>query len=228
MPGFPAVYTCACMSWQFCSLNGINSDFFCSLTAESVIGCIEMGLVNVPRLLASGMLNEVRQWEENVRKTPLRAQQEAQRTSAGNGNPGALEQTPYIGNLAVASPYRRLGVGSVLVRSAQRHAMHEWGHKTVCLHVEAGNDGAQRLYANLGFTCEMMEPEWYAEVGKPRRMFLRSGGEEQTRDVGDIVKDWKNSKVVGRKLGPMEYLRFCWWDLGRRRREQEQADNRME
>lgn len=187
-----------------------------------------MGVVNVPRLLAGGILNEVRQWEENVRSAgrERESSESIARKSSGNGAAGPTQRTPYIGNLAVLSSHRRLGVGSVLVRYAQRHAILEWGQNTVCLHVEAGNEGAKRLYASLGFSCEMVEPEWYAEVGRPRRMFLRSGNGEEKREVADAVKEWENAKVVGRNrgLGPVEYLRFCWWDLGRRKRELEKEE----
>lgn len=199
-----------------------------------------MGVVNVPRLLAEGILNEVRQWEENVRVAgrELSSSQTASSESASSSNNGVgssdatsgnrggtSQRAPYIGNLAVVSSHRRLGIGSVLVREAQWHALREWGQTGVVLHVETGNEGAKRLYASLGFSCEMVEPEWYAEVGRARRMFLRSGdsnaGKKDKGDVAERVKRWEGAKVVGRRLGPMEYLRFCWWDLGRRRRERE-------
>lgn len=190
-----------------------------------------MGLVNVPRLLTEGLLNEVKQWEENV----VRAGIEAEAERLGKGSSGqngsedlGLELAPYIGNLAVASDYRRKGVGSVLVRAAQRHALERWKKESVCLHVEVVNRGACMLYASLGFSCELQEPKWYEGIGRARRLFLRASGslkgKQEKEEVMDIVKSWDKARVVGRKMNFVEYIRYCVWDLrqeGKRRQQNE-------
>jgi len=61
-----------------------------------------------------------------------------------------LKLTPYICNLLVSEKYRKKGYGRVLVRAAANQAL-DWGHKEVCLHVEAECLPALCLYVSEGF-----------------------------------------------------------------------------
>jgi len=61
-----------------------------------------------------------------------------------------LKLTPYICNLLVSEKYRKKGYGRVLVRAAASQAL-EWGHREVCLHVEAKSLPALCLYISEGF-----------------------------------------------------------------------------
>lgn len=174
------------------------------LVAEAggeVIGCVEVGLVDVPRLLRGGALDEVRQWEE-----------------------GREDGAPYLGNLAVAAAARRRGVGSRLVQAARELARAEWGKGEVCLHVDAGNEAAKRLYARLGFSCVLREPEWYRRVGREQRMFLRGEAGAARVDaarVAEVLRGWDAARTAARPMNALEYLRYCWADLGERRRRAE-------
>ena len=190
-----------------------------------LVGCVEMGVVNVPRLLAKGAHNEVEQWEQ---------------AAEGMLSTDTSDRAPYIGNLAVSPRQRRRGVGTQLMRAAVAYAQHEWHSTAVWLHVEAENEAAKRLYARLGFDCEVQEPTWYRHIGRDRRLFLRcdiapegEGGVADDLVTGDAGEDggvddeevemqlkaWEDARVGGKPVRGLEYLRYCWYDLGRRRRE---------
>lgn len=205
-----------------------------------------MGIVDVPRLLSEGVLNEVKQWEENVERAGMEGALSRQllKGSAGSAkeisrnekmavekvaNRKEMEMAAYIGNLAVSSSHRRRGVGSKLVRAAQRHAREKWNRDNVCLHVDSRNVAACLLYASLGFRCELQEPEWYKAIGRMRRLFLRGsyGGDAgEGERVKDIVKKWDEARVISRKMNFFEYLLYCWHDLGRIRRLREMDCNK--
>lgn len=194
----------------------------------------------MPRLLAEGILNEVKQWEENVERAGMESAlarqlsrkpgllREGKVQEKVNGRRKEMESAAYIGNLAVSPNHRRRGVGSVLVRAAQQHAREKWDRKTVCLHVDSTNTGACLLYASLGFQCELQEPEWYRAIGRMRRLFLRGSNEGKASEGGkgeEVVKGWGKARVVSRKMNFIEYLRYCWYDLGRIRRMREIEDS---
>lgn len=55
-----------------------------------------------------------------------------------------------LANLAVAAPYRRRGIGRLLLESAMTRARAR-GAREMFLEVRASNHGAQELYASKGF-----------------------------------------------------------------------------
>jgi ribosomal protein S18 acetylase RimI-like enzyme len=57
----------------------------------------------------------------------------------------------YVCDLVVDEDWRGKGVGRLLVRAAER-CTREKGLKRLVIGVMAGNDGAERLYAELGFS----------------------------------------------------------------------------
>lgn len=152
-----------------------------------------MGVVDVPKLLATGALPEIEKWgTERVRVNDY--------------------ATPYVGNVAVASEYRRRGIASKLVAEAERHAKHTWKIPRICLHVEEGNEPAKEMYAALGYRCELREPEWYKNIGRPCRLFLRKDLSAATRK--SKVVDWDSAPVKHtKKLNIVEYLAWCYYDL---------------
>lgn len=201
-----------------------------------------MGILNIPRLLSEGILNEVKQWEENVERAGMEGaiSRQVLKSSAWEisrkekmmeekvASRKEMEMAAYIGNLAVSSDRRRRGVGSKLVRAAQRHAKEKWNRENVCLHVDSRNAGACLLYASLGFRCELQEPEWYKAIGRMRRLFLRGCYEVEVgkgEKAEDIAKKWDKARVVSRKMNFLEYLRYCWYDLGRTRRMRDMKDS---
>jgi ribosomal protein S18 acetylase RimI-like enzyme len=60
------------------------------------------------------------------------------------------EQECYLEYLWVASEFRRVGVGSVLLRTVLGH-LRSSGVHTVWLYILSGNDAAMRFYQKFGF-----------------------------------------------------------------------------
>ncbi|NXY97819.1 GNAT family N-acetyltransferase [Streptomyces sp. BR123] len=64
--------------------------------------------------------------------------------------PSRTRQGAYVYDVAVAEPYRGRGHGRDLMLLAERRAL-AGGHRTLGLHVFAGNTPALRLYESLGY-----------------------------------------------------------------------------
>lgn len=65
----------------------------------------------------------------------------------------------YISNLAVAQDYRRLGIGSQLLKACEQAAL-DWGYQETRLHVLDCNDSAKQLYCQHGYQISQIEPNW--------------------------------------------------------------------
>jgi ribosomal protein S18 acetylase RimI-like enzyme len=207
-----------------------------------VIGCVEMGVVHVPRLLANGLLDEIEQWGQQIDGVDglgsaaafdddrneaaaiakLSGRAEDDRAESGDDSADAahgLVKAPYLGNLAVSTEFRRQGVGSRLVREAEAIAL-AWGFDHMCLHVDADQPGAKALYAALGYECIAQEPAWHKHVGRVRRMFLTKKLDRSSRNAAPTeVESWDKAQVAssGRKLNMVEYLKLCVAELKRAR-----------
>ncbi|CBN77487.1 conserved unknown protein [Ectocarpus siliculosus] len=64
--------------------------------------------------------------------------------------PGQTGVRPYLSDLAVADRYRRMGIGTELVKACE-DACIEWGYDNMYLKVREGNVAAEKLYENLGY-----------------------------------------------------------------------------
>ena len=62
----------------------------------------------------------------------------------------------YLDDLSVAEGYRNKGIGTDLIRAAEKYA-EEIGIEKIVLHVEKANEGAYRLYSRLGFCADAFE-----------------------------------------------------------------------
>ena len=78
--------------------------------------------------------------------------------------PSSKPERFYLSNLAVASPFRNRGVASTLVRAGETLA-RRWGHASAWLHVDKGNDGAERLYVKCGYKRWGEDPWWIGPLG---------------------------------------------------------------
>ena len=66
----------------------------------------------------------------------------------------------YVGNVAVAEPYRRLGVGTALVRAMLDRA-RERRAAFLTLEVRESNRAARRLYERCGFVTAGVRKNYY-------------------------------------------------------------------
>mmetsp|Transcript_12375 Transcript_12375/g.40731 ORF Transcript_12375/g.40731 Transcript_12375/m.40731 type:complete len:359 (-) Transcript_12375:23-1099(-) len=89
-------------------------------------------------------------------------------TLAGDPNLGRA----YIFNVCVSPRARRMGVGSRLLQAAHEKAT-EMGVRTIYVHVEVDNTGAQALYRQEGYIYEKEEPpDATIKLGRPRRYLM--------------------------------------------------------
>jgi ribosomal protein S18 acetylase RimI-like enzyme len=147
-----------------------------------ILGCIEVGVVNVPNLLKNGMLDELEQWGREISPMPrmteptqseLISERPAVATARPHSSLTGLSMAPYIGNLAVSEQFRRRGIATALVNEAERVGA-KWGYDTVCLHVDADNLGSRSLYGRLGYECTRQEPGVLTRAILPFRFSCQS------------------------------------------------------
>lgn len=191
-----------------------------------MMGCVEIGVVPVQEMSGARTSDAIRYWDQSIAKmAAMGVKDDTNHDSARSGkdaNEGDEKlvadyirdnnRVPYIGNLAVSQGFRRRGVASALVTEACTWAGVLWGAPCVWLHVEVCNEAATSLYKKLGFGCESRDPEWIDGVGRRQRLFLRSSGGAQ---------DWSQARLASIKLNVWEYIRWCWLDLERVRKERE-------
>ena len=67
---------------------------------------------------------------------------------------GGLKTSVFVSSLRVDEEFRRRGVGSALMREAERLGQSEFGAETASLSVNKWNRGAMAMYARLGFEME--------------------------------------------------------------------------
>lgn len=67
---------------------------------------------------------------------------------------GGLKTSVFVSSLRVDEEFRRRGVGSTLMREAERLGQSEFGAEMASLSVNKWNRGAMAMYARLGFEME--------------------------------------------------------------------------
>lgn len=67
---------------------------------------------------------------------------------------GGLKTSVFVSSLRVDEEFRRRGVGSALMREAERLGQSEFGAEMASLSVNKWNRGAMAMYARLGFEME--------------------------------------------------------------------------
>ena len=94
--------------------------------------------------------------------------------------------SPAVTNLASAPSFRRRGVATRLLRSAERYVKQRWGAEKLALYVEQTNEPAISLYEKMGY-----------------KIMVACGGADNTKDMWYMVKDLgsvpKKEKVRPRK-----------------------------
>lgn len=70
----------------------------------------------------------------------------------------------YIMTLGCLSPYRRLGVGTVMVEHVLRHVEKDGNYDNVYLHVQVNNSGAIDFYKKFGFEIHETKKHYYKRI----------------------------------------------------------------
>nr|BAN20967.1 n-acetyltransferase separation anxiety [Riptortus pedestris] len=66
--------------------------------------------------------------------------------------------------LGCLSPYRRLGVGTVMVEHVLRHVEKDGNYDNVYLHVQVNNTGAIDFYKKFGFEIHETKKHYYKRI----------------------------------------------------------------
>ncbi len=77
----------------------------------------------------------------------------------------------YIQTIEVLPEERGRGAGNELLRRIEQSARERGAH-AICLHVEAQNGGAIRLYERHGYRCEGRQDNYYAH-GRPGLVYRK-------------------------------------------------------
>jgi len=109
-----------------------------------------------PAPTARGVLGKIRRLSQLAPpRTPI----------IGYGGFWLMVDEAHISTLAVAPPYRRRGVGELLLLTMIEEARRR-GAATVTLEVRVSNLPAQRLYEKYGFTIQGRRVRYYSDNGE--------------------------------------------------------------
>lgn len=145
-------------------LNGMKHAMLLAETEnEGIVGFLEIGMLPSP-------IPVKKQWEgQEIEERP---------------------EVPYLGNVAVSSTCRRQGMGSKLVRIAEKVA-EKWQEDGIFVAVESDNASALQMYKKLKFDVVLDERDNINRRGS--RLFLRKALSEADADGRD--RDSSNSQV---------------------------------
>ena len=99
----------------------------------------------------------------------------------------AKVDVPFIGNVAVAPQHRRRGVGTRLVRIAERVAQ-KWGDSWTFVAVDVENMRAVALYTRLGYQVCLDERDLISrDTRRQPRLFMRKNIAASTASVASVA-----------------------------------------
>ena len=79
---------------------------------------------------------------------------------------------PYLANLAVHPDYRQRGIARRLIQTCEQKILN-WGSQDLYLHVLEDNFPARKLYLELGYSTQFLEPGTrFCIPSQPSRIFL--------------------------------------------------------
>ncbi|XP_059621997.1 probable N-acetyltransferase san [Phlebotomus argentipes] len=70
----------------------------------------------------------------------------------------------YIMTLGCLYPYRRLGIGSVMVNHILKYVENDGNFDSIFLHVQVNNDGAIEFYKKFGFEIVETKEQYYKRI----------------------------------------------------------------
>ena len=84
----------------------------------------------------------------------------------------------YIMTLGCLAPYRRLGVGSVLLDFVFQLCKGRRDVESICLHVQVNNDEALGFYGKFGFQSTERKEKYYKRIEPPDAFLLKRSTED--------------------------------------------------
>ncbi|KAJ9049987.1 N-acetyltransferase 5 [Entomophthora muscae] len=70
----------------------------------------------------------------------------------------------YLMTLGVLAPYRRLGLGSMMIKHVLEQCKADDSLVKIYLHVQTSNEDALKFYANYGFEQKEVVPSYYKNI----------------------------------------------------------------
>ncbi|GAB0099153.1 Probable N-acetyltransferase san [Sergentomyia squamirostris] len=70
----------------------------------------------------------------------------------------------YIMTLGCLYPYRRLGIGTVMVNHILNYVENDGNFDSIFLHVQVNNDGAIKFYKKFGFEIVETKEQYYKRI----------------------------------------------------------------
>ncbi|XP_011309215.1 probable N-acetyltransferase san [Fopius arisanus] len=70
----------------------------------------------------------------------------------------------YIMTLGCLSPYRRLGIGTVMVQHVLNYVKKDENFNSIFLHVQVNNEGAIDFYKKFGFEIVATKQQYYKRI----------------------------------------------------------------
>ncbi|ENN74170.1 hypothetical protein D910_11585 [Dendroctonus ponderosae] len=73
----------------------------------------------------------------------------------------------YIMTLGCLYPYRRLGIGTLMMQHVLNYAENDGGFDSIFLHVQVNNEGAINFYKKFGFEIVETNEHYYVSTQTP-------------------------------------------------------------
>lgn len=87
----------------------------------------------------------------------------------------------YIMTLGCLAPYRRLGIGSVMVQHVMDIVEKDGNYDSIFLHVQVNNEDAINFYKNFGFDIVETKQQYYKRI-EPADAYVLEKRLKQTND----------------------------------------------
>jgi len=86
------------------------------------------------------------------------------RNDTSTSTAGEASRKLYIMTLGCLAPYRRLGIGSVMVQHVMDIVEKDGNYDSIFLHVQVNNEDAINFYKNFGFDIVETKQQYYKRI----------------------------------------------------------------
>lgn len=98
----------------------------------------------------------------------------------------------YIMTLGALAPYRRLGIGTIMLEHVLKICDMDGNYDNVFLHVQVNNDGAIRFYEKFGFEIVEEKKNYYKRI-EPADAYVLQKSFRETKPIKDETNHKENS-----------------------------------